>query len=1222
MPTAPATPKPPLRRYLRFLGAGLAFLALGAATLPWWLGWILPRIARSHAASFSRYERLGYARFALHDLAVQIGGTTVSVARAEADSPLVWLLRRGFSAPGPVTVTTWSAAVTSSANSTTPFGWLPFRAQLAGIIPPLRAWLPRATLGHGEIRWPGGQLSIGTTTWENSTALLRGVSSKPATITAELTVVLFPRNEDRVAITATLPAATLLQIDSRAENLSGRLTFHDQPALLAATFAPTGWLPATASLRAEAWSIPGSRLPGLGDYAVLRGDAHLEWADTQLTVSATATGDPAAGRLAPPLSADLKAGSDGTTVRVEQFHIRAPGVVAELNQPVILDRSGQLISAESRFTLTADLAAWPQLMAKGALKGGVRVTRGAGRFPRCDFQLSAQALSFRGWQLSAFSTSGLFDWPQLTVDSAVVDSVNGDRLTFNGGFDFATKFVSAARLSGRIARPSLAPFLPASIDFESLAIAAKATGPIKKLNHSGQINVTPITLPPLKPLAITATWQGVDRTLSAFAVSATTGSTRLAVAGVLSPEALTLRSADIGDLRLDRPTTLRWSPSLQLSPLTLVSSDAATKLTAAFQFGPSGQFTASVRNLSSSLLGELVTLPGPAWHVTNLEFNGGWDHGPLDFKTTADATLNLSATQAAHFTLAAQGNATGVTISSLAVLADSEVAVRASGQLPLVITALPSPAFALLPNAPFTLTASTDPAARFWNQLHGLIGVELVAPQLNAQLAGTWTHPVGTATLRATRLAFDEVKIGLAIPTIESVDGELSGDANGIVLKQLSAQLDGQLVRASGRLPVAAGAWTELSQTPLAQLIDTAQFRLEIPDASIAALAHHLPDYLAPQGHLALDVTLNPGGTLDGALHLKGAASRPFGALGAIQDLSAELRVSGRTLTVDSISARTGGQPLTIGGTVTLPRRRPAQMDLTLKGTNLPLVRQLGLLLRGDLELSLKTGPGGVPLIGGTVRLHDSLFLNDVRDLIPAGERGTSARAPYFAVETAPFNTWRLDVGVEGERFLRLRTAIFNGVASAQFRLSGTLGAPLAIGEATVTSGDILLPFANFSLEQGSLRLTAANPHDPELWATGTSRRYGYDLRLELSGSLSAPQLSFASSPSLDSKQVLLLVMAGQLPATPGVISESTRFTRIGTYLGRSFLNSLGATSLGGERIDITTGERISRQGRETFGIEYRIDDHWSLVGEYDEFDDYNTGIKWRITSAPQPAAR
>ncbi len=924
------------------------------------------------------------------------------------------------------------------------------------------------------------------------------------------------------------------------------------------------------------------------------------------------------GRSAPPIAAQLHARSDGAALRVETLHLTLPGLQADLTQPVIIDRTGKLLSGDSRFTLTADLAAWPELATQGTVTGEARVTPGSAQLPHIDFKLAAKALAFRDGRVSTISTAGRLDWPQLQLTAVSLESANGDRLTGSGGWDFSTQTLRDAALTGSVARATLAPWLPAHLDFATLTLKLRANGPLATLAHTGEAQLTAFVAAPLKPLALSVQWQGHGLAAEKFTATATTtaGITRLNASGAIDTDKLTLTVLSLtapsaAPLQLVQPATLRWKPTLRLAGLTLASADSS--LTASFTLGDAGQFNAAIKNLSSAALADLIELPGPAWRITNLTAQGSWDHGPLSFTTTAAASVALSPSQSANLTLAAQGDAKGVQLTALEVLEGSETALRATGRLPLLIHPSGPARFTVLPEAALALTASTEPTARFWTQLQALTGLEIVAPQFTAQLGGTWSKPRGTATLRATRLAVDSARIDISLPDLETVELDLSGDAGGFVLDHFSATLDGQAVRASGRLPLGTGAWVKLQKTPLALLTQTAELHLEIPDADMAALSRHLPEYLAPQGRLKLDITLKPGGDFNGTLQLRDAASRPIGVLGALQDINADLVVAGRTLTLRELKANAGGQPVTLAGTIEIPSMGQPRLDLTLKGTNLPLVRQLGLLLRGDLDLRLTTPASGPTLIGGTVRLHDSLFLADVRDLLPSGERGSSARAPYFAVEVAPFNRWRLDVAIDGDRFLRLRTALFTGVASAHFRLSGTLGNPLAIGEAVVNEGNVLLPFASFAVQQSSLRLTAENPHDLQLWLTGATRRYGYNLRLELSGTLSAPVLGFSSNPSLESKQVLLLVMAGQLPTNSGVITDRQRATSIGRYLGQSLLGSLGGETASGDRLSISTGESISRQGRETFAMEYLLDDRWSLVGEYDEFDDYNAGVKWRI---------
>jgi hypothetical protein len=75
-----------------------AIIALLAA-LPWWLAPVLRRVGRSRGADFGAYERVGYNRFALRDVAVRQPGVRVTVSRVEADTPLLWLWRHWTGRP-------------------------------------------------------------------------------------------------------------------------------------------------------------------------------------------------------------------------------------------------------------------------------------------------------------------------------------------------------------------------------------------------------------------------------------------------------------------------------------------------------------------------------------------------------------------------------------------------------------------------------------------------------------------------------------------------------------------------------------------------------------------------------------------------------------------------------------------------------------------------------------------------------------------------------------------------------------------------------------------------------------------------------------------------------------------------------------------------------------------------------------------------------------------
>ena len=125
-------------------------------------------------------------------------------------------------------------------------------------------------------------------------------------------------------------------------------------------------------------------------------------------------------------------------------------------------------------------------------------------------------------------------------------------------------------------------------------------------------------------------------------------------------------------------------------------------------------------------------------------------------------------------------------------------------------------------------------------------------------------------------------------------------------------------MRAEGRLPVPEGQWDELFKEPLAAARRGADLRIEVPDAEVAVFTRFLPAVLAPKGRLQADVQYRNGG-LEGFLRLRDAASRPLGPLGVLQEVSADIAMSGRKFALRGVTAKSGGQPVTLSGTVELP---------------------------------------------------------------------------------------------------------------------------------------------------------------------------------------------------------------------------------------------------------------------------------------------------------------
>jgi translocation and assembly module TamB len=842
-----------------------------------------------------------------------------------------------------------------------------------------------------------------------------------------------------------------------------------------------------------------------------------------------------------------------------------------------------------------------------------------------DLSLNAQEVVAKDVSLSAVTAQGRLEWPQLQIASGTITGGEGEKLELRGGWNFKTKELLETTVTGQIRRQSIARWLPAQPGFDVVKIDAQAAGPLAEVNHRGKVEAAGVTASGINPLAIFAEWRGRGAAVESFEAKAESGTTRVIAGGAVEATGVKLTRLEFASentprLTLAAPAAVLWKPRLQIDAIRLAGPDG--ELTVSAALGETGRIDFAARGISSRWLADIVKLPGPLWQVSSIALMGTWDRGPMTFSLTAGAALDMDEGRKAAVIMAAQGDKAGLRVEALRATEGDATVVNASGRVPLTLSPGGKPFLHIDTNGPLAVDATVAPNAAFWQKLTAMSGVELQEPAASAHLTGTWQRPQGNAMLKAARIAIDPKRVNRPLPVISNLDVKVTGDPNGIALETFAIEVEGQPVRAQGKLPIPAGGWNELFKQPLAVARQGANLRLEVPEADVAVFARFLPAVLAPKGRLHADLTYRSGG-VEGILQLQNAASRPLGPLGVLQEISADIALSGRKLALRGLKARSGGQPVELTGTIELPESIAAgaapaaaqpRFDLALKGENLPFVRQTGLLVRGDLDLKLQTppsvGPAAPPRLSGTVRLRDSLFLSDVRSFLPRGGAGPTRRPPYFAVETPPANAWVLAVDLVGEEFMRLRTPVFTGVASARFRLGGTLGEPRAIGEVSIDEGHVRMPFASFEVQQGWVRLTESDPYEPTIYLRGTGRRYEHDLTMEIDGKAAGPNVTFTSSPALDSEQLLLMVMTGAAPENAAGKSSAQRFAGVGYFLGQSLVGNLLGTSDQPERL---TFQNDIEKGKETYLIEYKLSNRWTLTGEKNEYEEYNAGVKWRV---------
>jgi translocation and assembly module TamB len=1206
-------------RALKLFLIAMAFGVLALGTLPWWLGAVLRPILHANQVTFARYERTGYGRFLLHEVQFQAASVAITADRIQAPTPALWLIQRLRGSAPLLVVTDWrverQVRPQPAPNAPTKVNSLPeLQSLLQRVIPRVGYWVPQLQLSAGRVRGFGPEVTIAQASWNQAKLHVDGLRVAEQ----ELAVSFVPSADGTVTLTAQAANGDArLQLRWSGAEVTGEATWWEQPLQLTARFPAQGWMPAEATVVAENWRLPAARVKLGAPYAWVQGGTRFAWRDQAFELSLDAKAEPAPDTKAPPFEARAAARGGLRELTLTTLHVDAPFATARLSAPVVFSLDRPLAAETASLSVQADLAKLPWLVdARGQVAGTVTV-RGDTAAARQEFALTFTDVAVQDLAVRSAEARGTLAWPRLELSRFDVQLDETSALSAHGAINWQTRELIEAAGQAKFDPAWFARWLPAGSTWKTTELSATASGPLDAPQHEGSLKLTGVEHPPLHPLAVEATWRGIGSKAEVTA-RAVANDSSLELAGTLNPQGLLLAQLTFAPggqaaWQLVAPAQLAWSPVWQIDDLQLRNAGSSLRLNA--RGGPEGFFELAATGFDSAWLADWITPAGPAWQLQTLQAAGRVADRVLVFDATLAGQLAMDP-QPAQVRLTLSGDADGIRLKELSVIESGRVLTSATGRLPLRWIVAPTARLEFDETAPLELTASTDPESPLWTTLSAHTGLQLTRPTAKINLTGTPREPVGELQVEIAELGDDPDRFEYALPALDDLSLAVRFAREAVTITGFSAKLDGQAVQASGSLPMDDGRWMQLWREPAAFDWSETTAHVEIPDADLAPLARRFPRFLAAQGRLRARVELTPGGGFAGELQLTDASSRPLPPFGTLQEITADLALADRTITARSLTAKLGGEPVTVTGAVSFVPDAAPRLALILQGNNLPLVRTTGLLVRSDLDLRADTDAAGLTRIAGTVNVRDGLVLANVnlRTLLPTGPRGVTRHPPYFSVDAEPFRHWPLAVDIQAPGTMRVRTTVYQGTTSARFRLGGTLGEPRAVGELSVDQGQILFPFATFRVQQGAVRLSEADPFRAQVSLNATSQRRDYQLRLEMAGELPSPNVTLSSAPALEAEEVLLMVMTGQVPAGDGSVTApgTQRLAMLGAYLGRDLFRGLG---FGGseDRLEITSGAHVSRQGRETYQIEYRLDDRWTLQGEYDQFDSYNAGVKWRV---------
>lgn len=1242
--------EPPTRHRLRRRALQLALSGLVATVLialaVWWKLPQLTKLVLARAgitcASAGR-EANGRLRFDRLDAV--FGDAQVRADRLELPA-LFDLIRLRFGQADParsndfhLTVQGWSLAVAASTAEpeAEPMSALEVWEMAETGVDQLQRWLPFGRLEDGIISVAGTRLTVGQLAWDPSGVRFDS-RVEDREIELEGQVDFLEAGAGRVHLQQRGQPLAVEALFSRSDGeweADGELTWRTNSVHFDARFRGDSLIPYAATVTADSFALPMADLTGFAGLPDALARARFQWDGEryQFRVSADSIGPPGALPNLSELHASISGWGDLERVTLETLEANAPGLRAHLANPLTLNRTMELLSSATSLEMDLDLAQLSRWAAVGRLNGTAHFRANDDGPIIADLDLRGESIALAGISLTSLAAAGELSWPVLRLTRLEANHRNGFHVQATGRLNVVDQVLQDLewRLSGQMP-PGL---LPKAVDPGAFEAVGTASGTLDDIRHTGSLTAPQIRVAGLKPLALETAWRGQSNRLDPLHLDLASGRSRLTLESTvtLSPTldevAVTVSSLEWTreeipqltlvqpvDARLDRRAAAGSDPlaSVSLSRLAFTGPGGSIEAFGEMAWPRRGQGELHVTNLTTGLLEDWLAQPVPPLAVHSLDSQMRWDGGPLAMEATFDIE-SLASEWPGPLRLRGSLRQDGdyLRLAALNLERGDAPLLAGSGSLPLTIRPLNTPALTIDREAPIEGGVSLTPAA-VREILEHTTAITLEEGSMEARLAGTLNAPNLSVTARATDLKLPASLGFTNLPPIGRFALDAAISPSNLEIRRLELVVLDQPLKIQGVLPFASVPPDQLWTRPPQPRWAEATGRLRTGRIGLDRLSQEMPSVLLPLGEIEADVRLLAGPRLEGLIVVTNAATAPVVPMGSVRDIHARVVFTNDTAIIEQAVAHLGGQPVHVTGQLTLLTNQLPTGRLRIAGTNLSLARLPTLFLRGDLDLELSRTAGETPLITGRVQLTNTLYLPNLMDIVVDVTR-PETRPPYFTVPDPPLASWRLDLKVQGDRFARVISPFFKGEVSANVRVTGTLKEPRVLGGATVDSGHLLFPFGAVQVENGRVSLTEENPFRPQIDLQGGGLNFGYHVRLDLDGPVDAPNLSVTSVPPLSSKEILLMLAAGEVPRESVQFSQIDKASRVGFYFGSRLVQDLIGLGAGPDRLTVRSGEEVNDRGGLSYSVEYKLSDRFSAIGIYDRFRNFNAGIKFRVLS-------
>ncbi|MFW5883039.1 MAG: translocation/assembly module TamB domain-containing protein, partial [Verrucomicrobiota bacterium] len=881
----------------------------------------------------------------------------------------------------------------------------------------------------------------------------------------------------------------------------------------------------------------------------------------------------------------------------------------------------------------AQLSGQVDLAALGLSESGLVAFSGtaqpepAARASRFNFDLTVSDLP----QLPEVSGSieGRIDPREVLLVRLAARLGERELLEGSGGYSFEDQALKPTEVTGNIAPELASTFIEAWPTSDPLRFSLRASGAPSALEYEGEITTGEIALPVVKPFALTAKFGGQGISQLALEAQAEMADAQIGLAlngglreGVVAAELTELRIEQAAGTLLALTQAAEIEVAFGESPLrfdfgglalAMPASQGRLSLSGSGAMGEQMDVSIDAESLQPTDFNALLQeplLPEAAVRRLAGELSVANPEAPL----TGQLQAEIAAMAPSEVPLVMRGELTlganALTIKALEIRTRNIPLIRADGTAPLRVQPFANQVLAMSQQS-WDIGFEID-MAELPEPLRGLTEARLQNLQAEGRLTGAAMQPSGETRLSLAQFTYPAPDGGEDFH-FEGVEARLTLDEEAFALENLTFRQPSLAESPRIQARVADIPWERLAEQDW-EALSGLSGSLQIRAFPLEAVAIVAPTVVEREGSIEADLDIAPGFDITGNAAIKELALKPM-PTGTLREVSIHLGFSGKRVELESLEGSLGGRELRATGYADYGNWPQLPFRVEMEGDQLDVLRDDGLIIRSNLRV-LAEGSGALDAVAlsGDVELVESLFVQNLRDFTQGGTAGVASQPPFFSVEQAPFSEWTLDLSIRGDRFLRVRSPVLNTAISADFDLTGTLGSPLLVGEGGADSGALSFPFGRLTLRQAEARITQARPNEVQLNAAANGNTLGYSVTLNLDGTMTDPQVTLQSIPPADSEELLLMLTTGAMPGGDAEGELAARAGRLALFIGQDVFSPMfGGGGSGEPRIEVHSEGSLSQSGRSTQGLEYIVNDDWSVIGEYDEFSNYNLDLKWRF---------